>query len=969
MSMLPPQYPASRRSNPGLGLGSGSGSSSTASTPATTPRRRSLGGPALTTPTRRVSMASSSGASSTPAGSSSGSGSGSSPFTANTLMHTPGSMASSSSIAHRRRSLHRRTPKANEPLARIVSAASTVGLLSRTPQEISASYEQWMKLAADNKINASNSWHLGLIDFFADMRILKEGDGAINFQKASCTLDGCVKIYSTRVDAVATETDALVVGLNSAKDAAATGHLDRNGIGENDDDHDDEDSEAAKAKAAERRAKRAARKANMRTLEKDFGPITTAAIDVEFMIDPLFRKTCAEFDEGGAESLLLSRLAVGGKGQIIFDSSGIVENAGTTTPSAANDGRQEQTPAVERVDLTLFSSLTSIVNTDLTTKSMCPTLSTFVLSDEMRGVESLTQVLELDLLDELSLQMPPSSFADSLSQSQAQHKDDDIAQMDMITSQHDEDDSNDTYVPLTIAPARLASAADDFYSEANLFADEYDDDDHDAFDEAAAAGHCAAFDSAGAPATFMTLATAPATAADIGDDQFLLLPLPRSRGVLASAAAAATATPTSARLAMLRASRATGSNGMPARARKPPATIDFFTTPSLRYEDVMVKGGAGINLPRATLGGATDGGGAAMAETTSMDLHIAANPFDEGVLARSSLKPRGVFPRGLAREVKERGGVARMVEVLGGVEQEEESKVEKKEGDEDDGADVGAGADWDVEAPVLDDGEVPMPPATQVQFGEEDMDMDMDMDGGIGFVEGPGIGLAGGRVLDPIVAEDMEMRGMDSDADMLPPTFDLTIDAETLGGSAGTGFPSTLAVPRPGTGSANAGGGPQLISAFTQHMAGKTGTASSSQFRRNRMALNFAKRSKRVDVKKLKENIWRTIRRGAEVVDVVADPDAQRSDENKEVGNGSDEKSATASASDALTKVTSGSWTGELAFQDVVKQVGQQYSSDQFKDISVPFCFICVLHLANEKGLSWKQRAWQIWWSGSQAKC
>ncbi len=51
-----------------------------------------------------------------------------------------------------------------------------------------------------------------MIDYFHDMSLLKEGDG-VNFQKASCTLDGCVKIYTSRVDSVATETGKLLNGL------------------------------------------------------------------------------------------------------------------------------------------------------------------------------------------------------------------------------------------------------------------------------------------------------------------------------------------------------------------------------------------------------------------------------------------------------------------------------------------------------------------------------------------------------------------------------------------------------------------------------------------------------------------------------------------------------------------------------------------------------------------------------------
>lgn len=67
-------------------------------------------------------------------------------------------------------------------------------------------------MATDNKINATNSWNFALIDYFHDMSLLKEGD-SVNFQKASCTLDGCVKIYTSRVDSVATETGKLLSGL------------------------------------------------------------------------------------------------------------------------------------------------------------------------------------------------------------------------------------------------------------------------------------------------------------------------------------------------------------------------------------------------------------------------------------------------------------------------------------------------------------------------------------------------------------------------------------------------------------------------------------------------------------------------------------------------------------------------------------------------------------------------------------
>lgn len=89
------------------------------------------------------------------------------------------------------------------------------------------------------KINATNSWNFALIDYFHDMSLLKEGD-SVNFQKASCTLDGCVKIYTNRVDSVATETGKLLSGLADSSTSKKKG---RNG-GEEGEGSDGEEGDA-----------------------------------------------------------------------------------------------------------------------------------------------------------------------------------------------------------------------------------------------------------------------------------------------------------------------------------------------------------------------------------------------------------------------------------------------------------------------------------------------------------------------------------------------------------------------------------------------------------------------------------------------------------------------------------------------------------------------------------------------------
>jgi condensin complex subunit 2 len=125
----------------------------------------------------------------------------------------------------------------DEPL---MVGGKAVTPMKRVP--ILANFEEWMKMATDNKINAANSWNFALIDYFHDMSLLKEGDG-VNFQKASCTLDGCVKIYTSRVDSVATETGKLLSGLADSRDNKRKGREDEE---EEEEDEVDEDGNVRK---------------------------------------------------------------------------------------------------------------------------------------------------------------------------------------------------------------------------------------------------------------------------------------------------------------------------------------------------------------------------------------------------------------------------------------------------------------------------------------------------------------------------------------------------------------------------------------------------------------------------------------------------------------------------------------------------------------------------------------------------
>ncbi|KAI5810283.1 condensin complex subunit 2/barren [Peziza echinospora] len=231
-------------------------------------------------------------------------------------------------------------------------------------------FEEWMKMANDNKINAQNSWNFALIDYFHDMSLLKEGEG-INFQKASCTLDGCVKIYTSRVDSVATETGKLLSGLADGGENTR-----KKNRGDDEDGEDGEDGEDDEGKKKKKRAQRSSEA----TLAKDFSSLQLKKLELEFSVDPLFKKASADFDEGGAKGLLLNHLAIDNTGRIVFDSSDDIEDI----PDEENEAEKEQETDeagneeidLERLRLQFFPDLAQVDELDV-----CHSLKDFDLGD------------------------------------------------------------------------------------------------------------------------------------------------------------------------------------------------------------------------------------------------------------------------------------------------------------------------------------------------------------------------------------------------------------------------------------------------------------------------------------------------------------------------------------------------------------------------------------------------------------
>jgi condensin complex subunit 2 len=105
--------------------------------------------------------------------------------------------------------------------------------------------------------------------------------------------------------------------------------------------------------------------------------------------------------------------------------------------------------------------------------------------------------------------------------------------------------------------------------------------------------------------------------------------------------------------------------------------------------------------------------------------------------------------------------------------------------------------------------------------------------------------------------------------------------------------------------------------------------------------VNYAKRAKRVDVKKLKDSIWKELEEvtiAVKEVSLLSPPsNPRRLIWMLQFPSAAAYAREEDSKSEALVPVISG--------------LRKLYPKDKMEEISTSFCFICLLHLANEKGL------------------
>lgn len=270
----------------------------------------------------------------------------------------------------------------------------------------SENFELWIRMATDNKINSTNSWDFALIDYFHDLSMFKEGDG-INFQKASTTLDGCVKIYSSRIDSAATETGRLLSGLSSSE--LPGGKNDGNNASEEESD-DDDDVEKRREQQRKYRRNRA-----RNTLVSNFDQIKAKSLETQFFANPIFKKALSDFDEGGSKSLLMNMLKMSSQGQVMFVIVGktpesVLNPVNWKDDSAkgseyCSDTQAPISPSVPNNDMKEQAVVHIITNDQQVTNIEEPNVETGDNTDEVKSVPTSVSSKGISILGDMVLQM------------------------------------------------------------------------------------------------------------------------------------------------------------------------------------------------------------------------------------------------------------------------------------------------------------------------------------------------------------------------------------------------------------------------------------------------------------------------------------------------------------------------------------------------------------------------------------
>lgn len=156
-------------------------------------------------------------------------------------------------------------------------------------------------------------WETPVIDYFSDLRLLLNGSGSVDFQRATQALFMSTLVYSKKIDVAAQDTAKLISMLAISKRS-------RKGDKENGDSDDEGSDEEYNPSGSSKKSRRVA---------KEIDPYTYALVNLKKiqlvdntifeMRDPVFMKFISAFDEGGPKALLNNTLRIDYQGLVCMD--------------------------------------------------------------------------------------------------------------------------------------------------------------------------------------------------------------------------------------------------------------------------------------------------------------------------------------------------------------------------------------------------------------------------------------------------------------------------------------------------------------------------------------------------------------------------------------------------------------------------------------------------------------------------
>lgn len=631
-------------------------------------------------------------------------------------------------------------------------------------------------------------------------------------------------------------------------------------------------------------------------------------MELEFAVDPLFKKASADFDEGGAKGLLLNHLSIDSEGRIVFDSSDDTGNATpncetSEIPQTEEEDGELSTPGKKRSERQHISDENVEIDIDALASKFFPDLSILDSQDICPSMKSF------------ALGDPNSDLT-----------------IPFLKPPEDWRDANKDKPPILSAEINLGDQTGIFLDGTNAAGFDDDDDDggvlggfdlppHTGFGEG---GEAWAKEAALEPMLRVSRTDDDGFASDGAQDGIAVgdfdpaNPQGDAYGVSLNhrdgndhenilayfdnalkSQRAGWAGHEHWRIRKIKLAAASAENPAPVRQRKEkePFEIDFLSPMSQSAAEMvytMASSNSAISLPKAQW------------KTKGRNLLPDDRHFSSRSLLSLFLKPkarlgrRNNMPGLLGRDGESRsvGGDKERFE-----EMDEAYWARRKEEEEPNGEEARKEGDYDANFFADDDAGLPF-------VGGIPDDDDDDEHGPAGFTD----------------AREM----------LSPP-------------------PSSTEAPGPTADSQAAQSQTEMLpGSFGSQLVTQGGTRLRPEY------VNYARVAKKVDVRRLKENMWMGMSEslmasidGRESpedthgpptpapTDLDGDVDMMDVDVPEEMA-----PKATAGLDDRmLDKVP------ELKFTDMIGDLRKVYPEQQMRDISTSYCFICLLHLANEKGL------------------